>query len=135
MAFGQSLPVAGYPTLFAAIGYAYGGSGASFNLPDLRGRAVFGKDNMGGSAANRITNGVSGIAATTLGAAGGDQNSQAHSHTSTFGVWDQANPGGSTTLVGGSNSTGSFGVATDTFGAGASQNMPPAIIANYIIKN
>jgi microcystin-dependent protein len=35
---GQSLDTAVYPDLFAVIGYTYGGSGSTFNLPDLRGR-------------------------------------------------------------------------------------------------
>lgn len=58
-----------------------GGRGASaladFNanktitLPDLRGRVVAGKDNMGGSAANRLTSGASGVAGNTIGATGG----------------------------------------------------------------
>jgi len=51
---GQSLLTASYAALFGAIGYTYGGSGANFNLPDLRGRAVAGKDDMGGTAANRL---------------------------------------------------------------------------------
>ena len=41
-------------------------------LPDLRGRARFGKDNMGGSAAGRITTAVS-IDGSTLGTSGGSQ--------------------------------------------------------------
>jgi microcystin-dependent protein len=51
---GQSLPTASYTALFGAIGYTYGGSGANFSLPDLRGRVVAGKDDMGGAAANRL---------------------------------------------------------------------------------
>lgn len=51
---GQSLLTASYAALFGAIGYTYGGSGANFNLPDLRGRVVAGKDDMGGTAANRL---------------------------------------------------------------------------------
>jgi microcystin-dependent protein len=45
-----------YAALFAAIATAYGaGDGSTtFNLPDLRGRAAVGKDDMGGSAANRL---------------------------------------------------------------------------------
>ena len=35
---GQLLTTAGNPELFANIGYTYGGSGADFALPDLRGR-------------------------------------------------------------------------------------------------
>lgn len=40
---GQSLNTTQYSALFAAIGYAYGGSGANFNVPDLQGRAPVGK--------------------------------------------------------------------------------------------
>ena len=39
---GQSLSTAQYSDLFAVIGYAFGGSGSSFNLPDLRERFVRG---------------------------------------------------------------------------------------------
>lgn len=62
-------------TLFTAIGTLYGtGDGSTtFNIPDLRGRTVFGRDNMGGTAANRLTNAGGGITGTTLGAAGGNQ--------------------------------------------------------------
>lgn len=35
---GSSLATADYPELHAAIGYNYGGSGANFNIPDMRGR-------------------------------------------------------------------------------------------------
>jgi len=37
---GSSLLVASYTDLFAIIGYRYGGSGANFNIPDLRGLLV-----------------------------------------------------------------------------------------------
>lgn len=64
-----------YARLFAAIGTTFGtGDGVTtFNLPDGRGRVVAGKDNMGGSAAGRLTNAVSGLTGTTLGAAGGSE--------------------------------------------------------------
>ena len=45
---GQSVSTTTYADLHAVIGYTYGGSGASFNLPDLRGRVIAGLDNMGG---------------------------------------------------------------------------------------
>ena len=85
MAAGQAISRTTYAALFAAIGTVYGaGDGSTtFNVPDLRGRSIFGRDDMGGSAANRITNAVSGINGTTLGAAGGDQNLAAHTHTVT----------------------------------------------------
>lgn len=72
---GAAVSRAAYAELFAAIGTTYGaGDGSTtFNVPDRRGRASFGRDNMGGTAANRITNAGSGIVGTTLGASGGAQ--------------------------------------------------------------
>lgn len=74
LCFGQSVLRADYPELFAAIGTTYGAVDSShFTLPDYRGRTSFGVDNMGGSTAGRITNAISGIVGTTLGATGGNQ--------------------------------------------------------------
>lgn len=71
--FGQAISRTTYATLRAMIGDTFGaGDGSTtFNIPDLRGRVIAGLDNMGGSAANRITNAGSGIVGTTIGAAGG----------------------------------------------------------------
>lgn len=41
-----------YDLLFAYLAYAYGGSGANFGVPDYRGYADVGSDNMGGPAGN-----------------------------------------------------------------------------------
>ena len=49
---GQSLSTTTYATLFAAIGYAYGGSGSSFSLPNLRGRVPVGLDGSQGEFDN-----------------------------------------------------------------------------------
>ena len=67
-----------YAALFAAIGTAHGrGDGATtFALPDLRGRAVAGLDDMGGTAAGRLTRRPGGVDGTALGGTGG-----AESHT------------------------------------------------------
>lgn len=53
---GQAVSRTTYAALFAAIGTTHGaGDGsATFNLPDLRGRVPAGKDNMEGTAANRL---------------------------------------------------------------------------------
>lgn len=45
---GASLSTTTYAALFAVIGYTYGGSGASFNLPDLRGEFIRGWDDARG---------------------------------------------------------------------------------------
>jgi len=42
-------------------------------MPDLRGRTRYGKDNMGGSTASRITTALAGFDGTTMGASGGAQ--------------------------------------------------------------
>jgi microcystin-dependent protein len=82
---GQAVSRTTYAAAFSVLGTTWGnGDGmTTFNLPDLRGRAMFGLDNMGGTPANRITSGVSGISGITLGGAGGDQNSQDHTHALT----------------------------------------------------
>jgi len=73
LCYGQAVSRTTYADLFTAISTTYGaGDGSTtFNVPDLRGRVPAGKDNMGGTAANRLTAGGSGVTGTTLGAAGG----------------------------------------------------------------
>jgi microcystin-dependent protein len=151
----NSISNATYGRLFSAIGTTYGGSGASsFVVPDLRGRSAFGKDDMGGSAASRVTNSGtdnSNIAGSTLGAVGGDQRAQQHTHI-------QNAHSHSTTILGGNDvavstaslrmdyqnnrfadafrAFGTNGVAAtnQNTGTGTAQNMPPTIILNYLIK-
>jgi microcystin-dependent protein len=73
--FGQAISRTTYVNLFNLIATTYGAGdgGTTFNLPDLRGYLLAGKDDMGGAAASRITAGASGIDGTVLGAAGGAQ--------------------------------------------------------------
>ena len=78
---GSLQPTSNYPALFAVIGTTYGSGSGTFGLPDLRGRSVFGKDNMGGTTASRITSAASSIVGTTLGAAGGSQYIPIHGHS------------------------------------------------------
>ncbi len=56
LCFGQAVSRTTYAALFNAIGTTYGaGDGSTtFNVPDLRGRVPAGKDNMGGTAGNRL---------------------------------------------------------------------------------
>ena len=61
-----------YPELFAVIGTSFGtppSGGSYFLLPDMRGRLPLGKDNMGGTGANRVT----ASAADSVGGFGGDE--------------------------------------------------------------
>ena len=61
--------------LFAVIGTKFGaGNGTTtFTLPDYRGRVGVGCDNMGGTAANRVTTSASGINGSSVGAFGGSE--------------------------------------------------------------
>jgi microcystin-dependent protein len=75
LCYGQAISRATYSALFVVLGTAYGvGDGSTtFNIPDLRGRAPFGKDDMGGVAAGRLTSATMTPDGTTLGATGGAQ--------------------------------------------------------------
>ena len=110
LCYGQAISRTTYSALFTAISTTYGvGNGTTtFTLPDMRGRAVAGQDDMGGTSANRLTTPING---DTLGAAGG---TEAHVHTNT-------------------NVAGTF--SWDNTGTmGAAPNLQPTIVLNYIIK-
>ena len=74
LCYGQAVSRTQYPVLFTTLSTTYGsGDGSTtFNIPDMRGRAVAGKDDMGGTAASRLTSTVL-TASNTLGATGGTQ--------------------------------------------------------------
>jgi microcystin-dependent protein len=80
--YGQAISRTTYSTLFTMFSTTYGvGDGSTtFNIPDVRGRVTAGKDDMGGSAASRLTSTYFGTSAATLGAVGGLE-----SHTLTKG--------------------------------------------------
>jgi microcystin-dependent protein len=59
---GASLSTTTYAALFAAIGYTFGGSGASFNAPDLRGEFIRGFDGSRGVDSGRIFGSAQGDA-------------------------------------------------------------------------
>lgn len=153
---GQEVGRSTYPDLFAAIGTTYGsGNGTTtFNLPDIRGRVVAGKDNMNGIPVNRLTTQVTG---STLGAVGGTEevtltstqipshthtvNDPGHTHTLANPVIDttgslSAPPGGGlgivTTATTSSSTTGI--TLSNTGGGGAHSNVQPTIIFNKVIK-
>jgi microcystin-dependent protein len=67
LCYGQTVSRTTYAGLFAAISTTYGGGDGSttFHLPDLRGRVVAGKSDMGGSDAGTLAGG--GVLGATLG--------------------------------------------------------------------
>jgi hypothetical protein len=59
---------------YIAAGFPHGQDGSGNpKKPDCKGRSVFGKDNMGGGAAGRLTSAGSGVDGLTLGATGGHE--------------------------------------------------------------
>jgi|GEM_PF-701718 len=152
---GQQVSTTTYAALYAIIGTTYGSGSGTFGIPDLRGRVPAGKDDMGGSAASRITS-ASSISGATLGAVGGNQLLQSHGHSVTItdpghthapqagdtfwgnnGYSSAGQPtGGGFSTVGGRTASSVTGISAtaSNSGSGGSQNMPPVIIANYIIK-
>lgn len=68
LCYGQAISRTQYSDLFIALGTTYGsGDGSTtFAIPDMRGRAVAGVDNMGGSDAGRLS--IANTLGTTTGA-------------------------------------------------------------------
>ena len=154
---GQSLVVDDYKDLHEAIGYQYGGTGANFTLPDLRGRVVAGKDNMITPSQENLTNKDGGIDGDTLGATGGHEEHlllstqsgvPAHVHK----VYSAGDGRSGFTAEESEarlfhENAGHTGSVTDTLGldgqtgnndtanaSTAHNNVQPTIILNYIIK-
>lgn len=165
MCYGQEVDRTAYSLLFAAIGTTYGaGNGTTtFNLPDARGRVTAGKDDMGGTAAGRLTAAVVGAG---LGAAGGEESHTlttaeipAHTHTGATAsagdhthLVDEGSFGGGgggsltsgddyTNVVANQSTTSVAGAHTHTLtidssggGGGAHNITQPTIVFNKIIR-
>lgn len=149
---GQAVSRTTYAALFTVLATTYGvGDGSTtFNLPDLRGRTGFGRDDMNTTAASRLTNAGSGVAGTTLGAAGGDERLATHTHTATQTAHSHTTQAGGDTggglfLAGGSggkvapSASVQVGLTSDSQtpaitvangGTGSSANIPPALVRN-----
>lgn len=149
---GAAVSRATYADLYAAIGVAFGaGDGTTtFNVPDLRGRAPYGRDNMGGTTAGRITAtgpGNPGLVGTTLGAGGGADRVAltvgqlaVHGHatgTANTLVYRSGGDGNRADLAAGTVWAGSDTFPWSTQDAGAGEDHPslsPALICNYVVK-
>lgn len=161
LCYGQAVSRTTYAALFAVLSTTYGsGDGSTtFNVPDLRGRAVAGQDDMGGSSANRLTSPING---DTLGAAGGSESHTlttaqlpAHGHNLFHTTLTNVSPTKPTSTsavtyrnqhpyVAGSeifsynmhgvSGSATIGLSGSTGSGSAHNNVQPTIILNYIIK-
>lgn len=162
--FGQAVTTS-YPVLRQALidaGYPFGQSGSDPLLPDLRGRVVFGKDNMGGTGAGRLTTAGGGVDGLTLGASGGNQSytflqanlpnlnftvnipagqgSHSHSYTSvSYSGGSDGGPNGYLVVqIGASTGAATLPAMSGTAASGGSgtplQMIPPGIVLNFIVR-
>ncbi len=161
--FGQNVSRTTYAALFTAIGTTYGtGDGSTtFGLPDLRGRVSAGKDDMGGTSANRLTGLTGGVDGDVLGATGGAEShalttAQLASHTHTMfanqyttgasgfapttdaqytNIGHETGGASSYTIARNTNSlTPTLGKVLETGSGDAHNNVQPTIILNKIIR-
>lgn len=141
--FGNAqLPIqdsAGSPTTRGISATADFNANKRFPLPDLRGRGFFFLDDMGGTAANRITTAGSGIDGILPGIAGGLQNhtltinqTPAHTHTTDVPTTVAALAAtGITVAIPGATTP----IVSSSVGAGeAHNNMPPVFLGWIIAK-
>ena len=158
--YGQPVSRTTYANLFSLLSTSYGiGDGSTtFNLPDLRGRVLAGRDDMGGSAAGRLTSNWFGTSAAALGATGGSEKNalssvnqlpQVTPSVASYNltlplqgfaqsgsvVSDHVSEGANNAIavtlpISGSIAMNSFGSATPSSFA----TCQPTIIANYIVR-
>lgn len=144
LCYGQAVSRTTYANLFSAIGTTFGtGDGSTtFNLPDCRGRVHAGKDDMGGTAASRLTSsgtGNPGINGAALGATGGVDRyaitqAQMAAHTHTMAYSSATYTSGSGTNVQTLGTGGSTATSGSTGTGDAHPNAQPTIVFNKIIK-
>ena len=156
MCDGSEYRISDYTLLFAAIGYNFGAEASVttgfFKVPDLRGRTTVGKDNMGGTSANVITD----ESADIMGSQDGQENIDIqvtnlpdHKHdlrgdalTQFYAINDLAAPttdtgafrgDGPTATNGGQYLPNSGGIESDSAVGQPLNLMNPHLIINYII--
>ena len=156
MCDGTEYRISDYTLLFAAIGYNFGAEASVttgfFKVPDLRGRTTVGKDNMGGTSANVITD----ESADIMGSQDGQEktniqvtNLPDHKHdlrgdalTQFYAINDLAAPttdtgafrgDGPTATNGGQYLPNSGGIESDSAVGQPLNLMNPHLIINYII--
>lgn len=156
---GSSYSTTAYPELYDAIGYTYGGSAGTFYVPDLRGRVPMGAGTgaqQGGSGSGVISGGTA-LTARSLGQFGGDERLHQHTHAQnshnhsqnphTHYIYSGPLGGVHPTIQQNGNNGALYGpvqtvtatnnpttATNQNTGSGQSENMPPFLVTNYIIK-
>lgn len=130
LCYGQAVSRTTYSALFAVIGTNFGsGDGSTtFNVPDLRGTIIAGLDNMGGSAAGRLTTTYFGTDPAVDGNRGGSQsttltlnnvpigiNSSGTNSISVSGLSSSQFTQGLNSIVAGAGGLPEFGVGSQGF--------------------
>lgn len=163
--FGQAISRTAFARLFTLFGTGYGaGDGSTtFNIPDCRGRVTAGVDNMGGTAASRLTS-ASGMGTGQLSQVGGGEThtlvnaeipavpfsgttgseNQPHTHNylgssgsspvQTGTGITVANPASSLTTAGDNNAHQHAFSGAIQGGGGAHINVQPTIVCNKIMR-
>lgn len=121
-----------------------GDGSTTFNLPDLRGRQTIGRDDMGGSAANRLTTAtISTFGGLVVGKTGGAETvtlteAQMPEHTHGAGTFSVpfGGTGGSSPKPGAADgdTTAVTGTSGSTGSSSAHTNLPPVAVTDWIIK-
>lgn len=145
LAYGAETPPAGYlscdgaafskfdyPTLFNAIGTAWGGDGLpNFRLPDLRGRFPRGWDDGTGvdpDAGGRTALHTGGTTGDNVGSYQGDEfRGHTHAYTRNQTTIDRGSSGGQAAVLRNTQSA-------QTTSAGGSETRPQNVAVHYIIK-
>jgi microcystin-dependent protein len=124
---GQSYNAVTFADLFAVLGYKYGGSGANFNVPDLRGTFIRGTANGSGQDPDRLARTDRGDGATgdLVGTKQTDE-FKLHGHTVPLKIIGSSEGGGGDAEVRAQN--------TATSQTGGSETRPRNIYMNYIIR-
>lgn len=153
---GSSYTAASQPTLFSAIGYTWGGSGANFNVPNMTRRVGMGSGGTGtGTIGNAVGN-IGGEEAHTLtqaelsvglGTVAINDPSHQHSRNKASGSNINVDNTGSTRVdvygsptatdgnsLTSSNTTGITATITNSSGGNAHNNVQPSAIVLKIIK-
>lgn len=128
-----------YPELANAINYAFGGSGAVFNVPDFRGRVVVGKAASGTFAALNNNGGAETHTLSVAEMPSHNHTQDAHSHTvllssAAGGSSGYSRNGAGHSLENAGTTTSAQPGISSTGGGGAHNNLQPYRVANFIIK-